>query len=164
MTSDPLAQLRDIHPPPPPSWWPPAPGWWILAALALVLAAWALRTAWRHRRRRRFVREAKRRADRLWRNFERDRDGTLLAKSLLVLVRQTARATPLQQSSAALPAAELLTLIDAASKGRLSATLALDRIADLLYAPQPEQLSEAEARALLRATRDWIRRTGSAPW
>lgn len=164
MTPDPLAQLRDIHLPPPPSWWPPAPGWWVLALIALGLTLWALRAAWRHRRGRRFAREARRRADRLWRDFERDRDSTLLAKSLLVLVRQTARATPLQQSSAALPAVELLGLIDAASKGRLSADLALDRIVAVLYSPDPDALSESEARALLRATRDWLRRTGSAPW
>ncbi|TLY52390.1 MAG: DUF4381 domain-containing protein [Gammaproteobacteria bacterium] len=30
-------ELRDIHLPPPPSWWPPAPGWWIVGALALAL-------------------------------------------------------------------------------------------------------------------------------
>ena len=136
----------------------------MLALLVLLTTAWALRTAWRHRRGRRFVREAQRRAHRLWRDFERDRDGALLAKSLLVLVRQTARATPLQQTSAALPAAELLGLIDAASKGRLSADLAPDRIAGLLYTPAPDALSEREARALFQATRDWIRRTGSAPW
>jgi hypothetical protein len=30
--------LRDIHLPPPPSWWPPAPGWWLLALLILALS------------------------------------------------------------------------------------------------------------------------------
>lgn len=30
MQIDPLSQLRDIHLPPPISWWPLAPGWWIL--------------------------------------------------------------------------------------------------------------------------------------
>ncbi|MGH8123563.1 MAG: DUF4381 domain-containing protein [Rudaea sp.] len=30
--------LRDIHLPPPPSWWPPAPGWWLLAALSVGIA------------------------------------------------------------------------------------------------------------------------------
>ena len=47
---------------------------------------------------------------------------------------------------------------------RLSADLAPDRIAGLLYTPAPDALSEREARALFQATRDWIRRTGSAPW
>ncbi len=46
MTPDPLSELRDIHYPDPPGWWPPAPGWWLLAlAVAAVLgvAAWLLR-------------------------------------------------------------------------------------------------------------------------
>ena len=43
--------LRDVHQPPPPSWWPPAPGWWAVAAV--VVAVLAIAWAWRARRRRR---------------------------------------------------------------------------------------------------------------
>lgn len=45
MTVDPafVAQLRDVHPPEAPPWWPLAPGWWIALALALVAAVFVVR-------------------------------------------------------------------------------------------------------------------------
>lgn len=46
-------QLRDIHLPAAPSFWPPAPGWWVLAALLLLLLAWAARVLWKRQRVRR---------------------------------------------------------------------------------------------------------------
>lgn len=41
MAADQLQQLRDIHLPEPPGWWPPAPGWWLLAGLAVAALWWA---------------------------------------------------------------------------------------------------------------------------
>lgn len=43
-------QLRDIHLPAEPGWWPPAPGWWIVATLALMLLVWLARIVLRHYR------------------------------------------------------------------------------------------------------------------
>ncbi|MEP6880575.1 MAG: DUF4381 domain-containing protein, partial [Dokdonella sp.] len=39
--NQPGPELRDIHLPADPSWWPPAPGWWILAAILLGVTIWA---------------------------------------------------------------------------------------------------------------------------
>jgi hypothetical protein len=52
MQPDLLQQLRDIHLPADPLWWPPAPGWWLLALLGIGAIIWLggqLRAA--HRRR-----------------------------------------------------------------------------------------------------------------
>jgi len=49
---DPLSQLRDLHLPPDPSWFPPAPGWWAVAALALAALAILARQRLVARRRR----------------------------------------------------------------------------------------------------------------
>ena len=46
-----LDQLRDVHAPAAPSWWPPAPGWWLLALLLLALIGASL--FWLHKWRRR---------------------------------------------------------------------------------------------------------------
>jgi hypothetical protein len=40
MQSDPLQQLKGLHLPTEPSWWPPAIGWWVLAIIVVVLLAW----------------------------------------------------------------------------------------------------------------------------
>ena len=56
MQDDPLAQLRDVHLPDVPAFWPPAPGWWIIALLVLLLLAWFV-----YRLARRWYRDAPRR-------------------------------------------------------------------------------------------------------
>ena len=56
---DALQQLRDLHLPAAPVWWPPAPGWWLLGCLTLAAVAWLV---WRyqvHRKRRQPFRHAR---------------------------------------------------------------------------------------------------------
>jgi hypothetical protein len=52
-----LQQLRGLHAPSAPGWWPPAPGWWLLALLLLVcvyfvsrlmIRRWKKAQPWRH--------------------------------------------------------------------------------------------------------------------
>lgn len=45
-----LEQLRDIHLPPEPHWFPPAPGWWILMVLVLALITCGILQFLRHRK------------------------------------------------------------------------------------------------------------------
>ena len=58
MQPDALAQLRDIHLPVEPAWWPPAPGWWLLALLVLAAVGFIAQRAIRTHRRRRPLRRA----------------------------------------------------------------------------------------------------------
>jgi hypothetical protein len=54
-----LQELRDIHLPPPVSWWPLAPGWWIVIGWVFVTIVVLL--LWQRKRRRAWRQEAWRR-------------------------------------------------------------------------------------------------------
>lgn len=60
MQPDLLQQLRDIHIPADPLWWPPAPGWWLLAVATLLGCALAARLVQRYYRRRRPIKRTRR--------------------------------------------------------------------------------------------------------
>ena len=60
MQPDLLQQLRDIHLPVEPGWWPPAPGWWFLALLLVAGLGWLAYLTRQAVRRRRPIRQARR--------------------------------------------------------------------------------------------------------
>jgi len=72
MQPDLLQQLRDLHLPVEPMWWPPAPGWWLLAAAAGALLVWIYRLAMRARRKRQPFRRAQALYGNLWRSYQTD--------------------------------------------------------------------------------------------
>ncbi|NOX51763.1 MAG: DUF4381 domain-containing protein [Gammaproteobacteria bacterium] len=73
METDPLQQLKDVHLPADPSWWPPAIGWWLLVGLLIWLVAWGMLRALRAWRYRAPIREMRKRMDTLLQEFDTQR-------------------------------------------------------------------------------------------
>ena len=71
METDLLAQLRDIHLPAEPLWWPPAPGWWLLGLALLVGLGYVIHRARLAVRRYRPIREARRCYAELYAGYQR---------------------------------------------------------------------------------------------
>ena len=71
MAADPLQQLRDIHVPEAPGWWPPAPGWWLLALLVAAACAWLIWRARQAQLRRRPIVAARQLYADVYRRFQR---------------------------------------------------------------------------------------------
>lgn len=82
--------LRDIHLPPPASWWPLAPGWWILVGIALLLLAWLIWRGYRRRLPRRRWQAASRELDALKVAHATDHDDAAFAAGISQLLRRSA--------------------------------------------------------------------------
>ncbi|MDX8412461.1 MAG: DUF4381 domain-containing protein [Mariprofundales bacterium] len=92
-TSNPLAQLRDIHLPDSVSWWPPAPGWWLLlCGVALLIAAawWLMRRHQRGRWQRDALVQLQQELEQLRLDYQHSNDGTATCATLSALMRRVA--------------------------------------------------------------------------
>lgn len=112
---DPLAQLRDIHVPELPAWWPPAPGWWILAALVLAAVAAALWAWRRHYQQRAYRRQAVQELEQAWAELVADADASRYAQGLNRILRRTALVAYPREQVAALTGVEWQGFLDASS-------------------------------------------------
>jgi AcrR family transcriptional regulator len=73
MQPDLLQQLKDLHLPTVPGWWPPAPGWWLLLLLAIAAVVWGYVAFSRRRTRQRPYRVARAELERLGNGFDAGR-------------------------------------------------------------------------------------------
>jgi len=137
-----LARLRDVHPPPAPSWWPPAPGWWLATALAVALGVVLVRYApawWRRLRLRR----------RLFAALE----AAASAAEVSQLLRLAALERFPERASAGLTGAAWLAFLESCDRapGRFAPLAAA-----LTEAPY-RAASDADVSRLRAAARDWLR-------
>ncbi|MGA8277087.1 MAG: DUF4381 domain-containing protein [Rhodanobacteraceae bacterium] len=150
-------QLRDIHLPPMPSWWPPAPGWWLLGALllgALVIASvWLLRRwrVWRWRRR------IDSELAEIAAAHDASADGPRLAAAISQMLR---RGTLLvERRAAALPGEAWLEFLDARIGGQDFRRGAGRALIDAPY----RRAVEVDAPALTALARRWLARALRTP-
>ncbi len=147
--NDPLADLKDIHPPEPMSliWFPPAPGWWLLALLIVTVIAAV--TCWYlfYWKKRACLRAAVAELDTLASSSLPSPD---LLEAVATLVRRTA--------IAARPIDNLAGLQGAAWKEYLVKGRLPEREASLIAESRFRATTEPfDSTALLAATRQWIR-------
>ncbi|MBD8881113.1 DUF4381 domain-containing protein [Rhodanobacter sp. 7MK24] len=147
-------ELRDIHLPPAPSWWPLAPGWWamiVLVLLAVIVAAWFLLHRHRqHKQQRLLLGELEELAAR----HARVGDDAALAAALHQLLRRVARshdeaATRQRGDSWRRTLARVPVAIPV-----LDRLMALEQA---IYRPQ----AKLDAPATLAAARSWLRAAAS---
>ncbi len=154
-----LTHLADVTLPPPVSWHPQTVGW---AVLAVVLIALLLGLAWyavRRWRSNRYRRAALAELDRL---EELLPDATRRAQALAAmppLLKRCALAAWPRESTAALSGPAWTRFMAAHARGPLDPAL-VRLLDDLEYHPPTDlhAVSDQEARAALRAARDWVAR------
>jgi len=146
-------QLRDIHLPAPPEFWPPAPGWWALAAIALGLATWAGALLWRQLR----VRRQRRRILALLDRMERSSNGAATPEFLAQLsglMRRLALMRFPRQEIASLTGIKWLQFLDR-SGGNGQFSRGPGKV--LAHGPYMRELpDEIDSRALTTVIRRWI--------
>ena len=148
-------QLRDIHLPAPPDFWPPAPGWWLLVAVALGLATWAGVLLWRHIK----IRRQRRRILAMLEQMEHSSAGAATPEFLAQLSRLTRRLALMRfprQEIASLTGQDWLRFLDS-SGGEGQFSQGPGRV--LAQGPYMRNLTEdVDSRALTSLIRRWIER------
>jgi len=149
-STDPLAQLRDIHLPQPVSWWPPAPGWWIVALAGLTVFGLGIFFLARYRQRNRYRRLALRELDSLDNNAP---DKMALLETMSVLLRRVALQAYGREEIAPLHGEQWLSFLDRTGKtDRFS-----QGTAKVLGAGLYQTIVDADPEEVRQIIRNWIK-------
>ncbi len=149
-----LSDLRDIHLPAEPGWWPPAPGWWLLTALC-ILAAIVVVRYWRRARQRRVPRrEALQQLTAIRDRWQAAPQSGPVPPELSVLLRRVALSRFPRASVAALNGDEWLSFLD-----RMGETEEFSNGAGAILASGPYRLNGvADTAPVFDLARRWIDR------
>lgn len=117
-----IAQLRDIHLPDAPGWWPPAVGWWLIFFGVVIPACFLTNRALRRRRQRLSPAwHALNELDDLWDAYESDGDGAHALQGMSALMRRAAISLGSRAEVASLTGDAWLAWLDRHAPGNLFA-------------------------------------------
>jgi len=158
---DPLAELRDIHMPPPVEAWPPAPGWWILGIMVLAglvaMALWWLRR-WRANR---YRREALRELLRLYRAYEQHQDAATWLREFEALLKRVALTRYPREDVASLTGESWVAFLDKTGASNDFTMGAGQALIDGIYRPPGEHCNDVDVRQLHELGKQWIKHHGN---
>jgi hypothetical protein len=152
--SDALQQLRDVHAPAWPGFWPPAPGWWLLGLLLLLAAGFAGWRLYRYYQLRRYRRQLLDLIGILQNSGLAVQKPAQFAAEISMLLRRVALTRFPQQQVAALNGAAWLQFLDETGGHGGFRNGPGQVLAEGPYRPD----IELNPPALLALTRDWIKR------
>lgn len=161
-SADPLAGLRDWHPPDPVPWWPPAPGWWLLAAVGVGLLALALSRWGARRRRTAAARAALARLADLRAGLGSGGDARRFAAAVSALLRRVALARYPRELVAGLSGEPWLRFLDATGGGGGFCAGAGQALTEAPFRP-PGSAPGPDTDALAALAARWIRANPGPP-
>ena len=148
--------LRDIHLPPSVGWWPPAPGWWLTPLLILLLGAMAWWLYRRYKRRAIWTRQARIEFSVIEQEYHQHQDGRKLIQSLSALIRRSAMSHLGRSGIAGLSGNDWLQFLDSVMGRKHFEGEYGQLLAEGAWHPELS-ITQAQAEALLRLTRDWLK-------
>lgn len=146
---NPLAELRDIHLPPPPGLWPLAMGWWLVSGLILLLFVLILVVYIRRYPKIKIKRQARRALNELKNNPDAD-----LINEVTTLLKRVAISYYPQQEVAHLHGEQWLEFLDKTGRTR-AFTHGVGRF---FAAGHYQRRQDINDKTLLKLARFWLRR------
>jgi len=153
-----LEQLREITLPEPVGYFPQTAGWYVAGVAILLLAAWLIRSYYRHWKRNRYRSSALRSLDNLQTRMKDSGKRPSALASLPVLVKQVALSAFPREAVARLNGRTWLEFLDT-SYGGSGFTIGPGRLLpELAYAPgdRLEDISQQDVDSLVELLRQWI--------
>jgi hypothetical protein len=161
MNSNPqqILQLRDIHLPGQPAFWPPAPGWWFVAAVIIALLAWVTVIALRRYRLRRQQQHVLAALAGIEHELATERGPAVLARMSVLLRRLALMRFPRERVAALTGDAWLRFLDESGGNGRFAD--GPGRV--LSTGPYQRSLpADLDASGLVALVREWVIRNAGA--
>lgn len=150
-------QLRDIHLPASPDFWPPAPGWWMLVTIILFAFGWAILKFIAYKRRQKQLNMIYNAFKPIEQKLLKEPDNQTLAE-LNILLRQLALLHFPQTEIASLSGSKWLAFLDQSGATHQFSNGAGRLLADTPYLPENRPITRKESKALIKLVKDWVKK------